>query len=54
MAIQLKAIECDPECGFMIKSHDEKEVVTVAKTHAKNKHNLEATDDDMKKRMKVV
>lgn len=32
---KLKSIECDPKCGFMIRSHDEKEVINIAKEHAK-------------------
>lgn len=34
----LKEISCSPECGFLVRSHDEKEVVTLAKEHIDNKH----------------
>lgn len=51
---QLKEIDCDPECGFMIKSHDEKEVIMVAKEHAKSKHDMDVSDKDMQKKMKIM
>jgi hypothetical protein len=31
----LKKIECEPKCGFMVRSHDEKELVELAIKHAK-------------------
>ncbi len=34
----LKEISCSPECGFPVRSHDEKEVVTLAKEHIDLKH----------------
>src|SRR5262245_41360154 len=33
MAGPLKSVSCDPACGFMVRSHDEKEVMTAAKSH---------------------
>jgi predicted small metal-binding protein len=50
----MKQISCDPECGFMIRSHDETEVLGVAKKHIKEKHKMEATMDMLKSRMKAV
>ena len=49
----LKTIECDPKCGFMVRSHDEKEVMNVAKVHAKKSHNMDATENDLKKMLKT-
>lgn len=37
---KLKRIECVPECDFIIKSHDEKEVVQIAKRHTEEKHDM--------------
>ena len=35
---KLKEISCSPECGFLVRSHDKKEVVALAKEHIDNKH----------------
>jgi predicted small metal-binding protein len=35
VAAALKQVECDPKCGFLIRSHDEKEVIKIAIEHAK-------------------
>jgi predicted small metal-binding protein len=51
---KLKQISCDPECGFMIRSHDETEVVGMAKKHVKEKHNMDASNDMLKSKMKAV
>ena len=48
----LKSIECEPKCGFMVRSHDEKEVMSIAKTHAKSAHKMDTTDKDLRKMMK--
>ena len=31
----LKQIQCDDMCGFMVRSHDENEVIHMAKQHIK-------------------
>jgi predicted small metal-binding protein len=49
---KLKKVECDPQCGFVVQSHDEKEVIEVAKQHAKKAHQMDITDNDVKKMMK--
>ena len=51
MTNELKQIECDDKCGFMVRSHDESELLNIAKTHVKTMHNMNVTDDDMKKKM---
>ena len=38
MDAELKKISCPPECGFEMKSHDEKELVDLVMMHAKNYH----------------
>lgn len=35
---KLKEISCAPECGFLVRSHDKEEVVTLAKQHVEQKH----------------
>ena len=52
MDADLKKIECDPTCGFMVRSHDEKELVEIATRHAKNAHNMTVTEKDAKDKMK--
>jgi len=52
MATALKQVECDPKCGFMIRSHDEKEVIEIAKEHAKKSHNMTITEKEIKAMMK--
>jgi predicted small metal-binding protein len=52
MAEKLKKLECDPKCGFMIQSHDEKEIVDIAIQHAKKYHNMAVTEKEAKDMMK--
>jgi len=52
MAKALKKIECDPKCGFMIQSHDEKEVIEIAMQHAKKSHKMKITEKEVKGMMK--
>lgn len=49
---ELKSIECDPACGFMVRSHDEGEVVGIAKRHVKEVHHMNVTNHDLKEKMK--
>ena len=49
----LMSVTCDPACGFMMKSHDEKELTEAVKKHAKNHHNKKMSDKDVKAMMKV-
>ena len=36
MAETLKQIECEPKCGFLVRSHDEKELIRIGMEHAEN------------------
>jgi len=54
VAKTLKKIECDPKCGFMVQSHDEKEVIEIAKQHAKKFHDMTISEKDAKSMMKTV
>lgn len=48
----LKMLECPPECGFMVRSHDEKELYDMAKQHAKNIHKMKMSDKELKEMIK--
>jgi predicted small metal-binding protein len=48
MAANLKKIECEPECGFMVRSHDENEIVNLALSHVSNIHNMRSTPVEMR------
>ncbi len=50
----LKKIECDPTCGFMIRSHDEKELVDIVTRHAKKAHNMNIPEKDVREKIKVA
>lgn len=52
MAKKLKKVECDPKCGFLVQSHDEKEIVEIAVQHAKKSHNMKITEKDVKEMVK--
>jgi predicted small metal-binding protein len=51
---ELKSVSCDPACGFMVRSHDEKELTSIVITHAKSAHNKDVTADDVKAMMKTA
>lgn len=44
----LKTVSCAPECGFMVRSHDEKELSAIVIDHAKKYHNKVMTEKDVK------
>lgn len=44
----VKHISCIPECGFMVQSHDEDEIVDMAKMHVETAHNQTIADGDIK------
>jgi predicted small metal-binding protein len=48
----LKKVECDPKCGFLVRSHDKKEIVEIAMRHAKKYHDMPITEKDVKDMMK--
>jgi predicted small metal-binding protein len=49
MAKQLYKIACGPDCGFLIRSHDQDEVVRTALAHDKGAHKGKATEAEMRK-----
>jgi len=48
----LKKIECEPMCGFMVRSHDENELVNLALSHVSNIHNLRQTPAEIRSMIK--
>jgi predicted small metal-binding protein len=54
MAETLKQIECEPKCGFLIRSHDEKELIRIGMEHAKTAHGMTVTEKDAKEMMKAA
>jgi predicted small metal-binding protein len=54
MAETLKQIECEPKCGFLIRSHDEKELIRIAKEHAEKAHGMKVTENDARELMKAA
>jgi len=49
---ELKSISCDPVCGFMVRSHDERELIDIAKAHAKKAHKMNTSDKELKAMVK--
>jgi predicted small metal-binding protein len=49
---KLKKVECDPKCGFLIRSHDEKEIVDVTIQHVKKAHSKDVTEKEVRGMMK--
>lgn len=45
---ELKELACPPDCGFMVRSHDEKEIIEMARQHAKKIHKMDVTDKELK------
>jgi len=52
VAEKLKKVECDPKCGFLIRSHDEKEIVDVAIQHMKKAHSTDVAEKEVRGMMK--
>jgi predicted small metal-binding protein len=52
----LKEVYCDDQeyCQFMVRGHDGAELIEVLKNHAKRAHSLDATEDEIKAKIKVV
>lgn len=54
MKTEFKKLECDPVCGFMARSHDEKELIKIGLEHAKKFHKkIMLTEKDLKAMIKA-
>ena len=47
-------VSCEPECGFMVQTHDKKELVGIVKAHVKNMHKKNISEADVMKMAKTV
>lgn len=54
MARKLVQVECPPECGFLVRSHDEHELIDIVLSHATNVHEVEYTASDVRKNMTTL
>jgi predicted small metal-binding protein len=43
---------CDPACGWMMKSHDQKEIAEAMRKHAQKVHNMKMTDKEAMAKIK--
>ena len=41
-------IECPAPCSFTVKSHDEKEIIELARQHAEKKYNMKISKTELK------
>lgn len=49
---KLWSINCAPECGFMVRDHNETEIVQLGVTHMKMTHGKTMTTADIKPMVK--
>jgi len=50
----VKEIACDPACGFVVRSRNEKELVSIAREHLKTVHHMKMSEKEMKEKVKAV
>jgi predicted small metal-binding protein len=48
MTKTLKLVECPPECGFLVRSHDEDELVTIGVAHCRGAHGTNVSPQDIR------
>ena len=48
----MKSFSCDESCGFMARSHDEKELTEMAMKHLKKHHHMNASEKEVKGMLK--
>jgi predicted small metal-binding protein len=46
-------VSCGPECGFSCSSRNEKELISIVKSHVKNIHKKSISDKDVKGMIKT-
>jgi predicted small metal-binding protein len=49
----LYSVTCDPDCGFMVRSHDKKEISSIVIRHAMKAHKKKVTEQDVMGMMKT-
>ena len=45
-------LECNPLCGFLVRSRDEREIFVIAKQHVRHVHAQLASDEDIRSRIR--
>lgn len=50
--VQLYQVECAPECGFLIRDHDQTEIVPILITHCVNTHSNALSAEEARKLIK--
>ncbi len=53
MSGPMYSVDCDPTCGFMVRSHDQKEVTDMVIRHAQKAHNKKVTAKEVQAMMKT-
>ena len=48
------SIGCEPECGFVVQSHDQEEVIGFTKAHLRTAHNKNMSDSEVEEMMVTV
>lgn len=53
MEKKLKSISCDPICGFMVRSHDEEELIEMITAHGNKMHpEVKMTEEQLRSMIK--
>ena len=52
--MKIMQVDCEPDCGFSIKSRDIDEILSVVKHHAKKYHNMEISDEKISHKIHLV
>lgn len=48
----VQSFDCGTECAFMVRSNDEKELMSAVKSHLKKHHKMEPSDKELKAMLK--
>jgi predicted small metal-binding protein len=51
---KLMKVSCEPECGFAIQSHDEKELIGFVENHVKHSHKMNISDKEVREKMTAI
>jgi predicted small metal-binding protein len=51
---KIMEVACDPSCGFKVQSRNEKELISIVKTHVKKYHKADLTDAQVREKMNEV
>ena len=55
MKNEIYQVKCDPDCGFMVQSHNENETLDDGQKHAKKFHDMpKITKEDVRASMNII